>query len=204
MKHVVVTRCKFKDDDSFNKYLPSIKKYYIPSINSQTDKNFKIALIINPSHYQIMRDCVDKQIEILPFNDTKKDYRDYVMNNNITIQTRHDCDDYMSPNYIKKIHELYESNKSKYDDFILNFHPYKHDSKTGKDYYHSRDYSKVCSMFSTLIQKKVNVGVFDQVHDLLRRITSNVIYIPASGDVKLVIHDSNSLSKIMNGEILVK
>jgi hypothetical protein len=110
----------------------------------------------------------------------------------------------MSPNYIKKIHDLYENNKSKYDDFILNFHPYKHDYSTGKDYYHSRDYSKVCSMFSTLIQKKVSAGVFDQTHDLLKRITGNVIYIPAAGDVKLVIHGNNIVSKIFDGEKLVK
>ena len=151
-----------------------------------------------------MRDSIDKNIEILMFGDVKNDYREYVIKNNITIQTRHDCDDYMSPNYIKKIHDLYENNILKYDTFILNFHPYKHDSTTGKDYYHSRDYSKVCSMFSTLIQKNASVGVFDQVHDLLSRITRNIIYIPAIGDVKLVIHDNNTLSKLTEGEKPVK
>jgi len=110
----------------------------------------------------------------------------------------------MSPNYIKKIHELYENNKSKYDTFILNFHPYKHDSITGKDYYHSRDYNKVCSMFSTLIQKNSSVGVFDQMHDQLSRLTRNIIYIPANGDVKLIIHNNNALSKIIPEEKLVK
>jgi hypothetical protein len=204
MKHLIVTRCNFKDDEGFKKYFSAMKQYYIPSMNSQTDKNFKIALIVNPSHYQTIRNTIDSKIEILKFNDVKKDYREYVIKNNITIQTRHDCDDYMSPNYIKKIHDLYENNILKYDTFILNFHPYKHDSKTGKDYYHSRDYSKVCSMFSTLIQKNVSVGVFDQMHDQLSRLTRNIIYIPANGDVKLVIHNNNSLSKIMPGEKLVK
>ena len=204
MKHLIVTRCNFKDDERFNKYFSAMKKYYIPSINSQTDKNFKIALIVNPLHYQIMRDSIDKNIEILMFGDVNNEYREYVIKNNITIQTRHDCDDYMSPNYIKKIHDLYENNILKYDTFILNFHPYKHDSTTGKDYYHSRDYSKVCSMFSTLIQKNASVGVFDQVHDLLSRITRNIIYIPAIGDVKLVIHDNNTLSKLTEGEKPVK
>jgi hypothetical protein len=204
MKHLIVTRCNFKDDESFKKYFSAMEKYYIPSINSQIDKNFKIALIVNPLHYQKIRDSIDSNIEILKFNDVKKDYREYVISNNITIQTRHDCDDYMSPNYIKKIHELYENNKSKYDTFILNFHPYKHDSITDKDYYHSRDYSKVCSMFSTLIQKNSSVGVFDQMHDQLSRLTRNIIYIPANGDVKLIIHNNNALSKIMPGEKLVK
>ena len=38
MKHLIVTRCNFKDDERFNKYFSAMKKYYIPSINSQTDK----------------------------------------------------------------------------------------------------------------------------------------------------------------------
>jgi hypothetical protein len=59
-------------------------------------------------------------------------------------------------------------------------------------------------MFSTLIQKKVKNGIFDQVHDLLPRITRNIIYIPAIGDVKLVIHDNNTLSKLNKGEKPVK
>ena len=59
-------------------------------------------------------------------------------------------------------------------------------------------------MFSTLIQKNASVGVFDQVHDLLSRITRNIIYIPAIGDVKLVIHDNNTLSKLTEGEKPVK
>ena len=91
MKHLIVTRCNFKDDERFNKYFSAMKKYYIPSINSQTDKNFKIALIVNPLHYQIIRDSIDKNIEILMFGDVKNDYREYVIKNNITIQTRHDC-----------------------------------------------------------------------------------------------------------------
>jgi hypothetical protein len=204
MEHLIVTRCHFKDDEGFQKYFSSMKKYYIPSINSQTDKNFKIALIVNSNHYRQIRDLIDKEIEILQFNNTKKDYREYVINNNITIQTRHDCDDYMSPNYIKKIHDLYEKNKTKYESFVLNFHPYKHDSSTGKDYVHSRDYSRWCSMFSTLIQQKTTSGVFDVMHDQLSRITKNIIYIPANGDVKLIIHENNIMSKIFDGEQIVR
>ena len=45
MKHLIVTRCNFKDDERFNKYFSAMKKYYIPSINSQTDKNFKTDML---------------------------------------------------------------------------------------------------------------------------------------------------------------
>jgi hypothetical protein len=179
MKHLIVTRCKFGKDEQFENYFKVMKKTYIPSINSQTDKNFSIALIVNPKHFDIIRSEIDNSIEILSFSNTKKDYKDFVVKNNITIQTRHDCDDVMVPNYIEYIHNLYNENKDKYDNFILNFHPTKLVVDNGKEYTHGRDYSKVCSMFSTLIQKKVHSG----------------IYIPR-GYVKLGIHGNNTISKL--------
>ena len=216
MKHIIVTRCKFGKDEDFEKYFEVMKKTYIPSINSQTDKNFSIALIVNPRHYEKIRNEINKDIEIvkfvdqteeykdlearqkidlIPFSDTKKDYRDYVIKNNINIQTRHDCDDIMLPNYVEYIHSLYNENKNKFDDFILNFHPTKYIVSTGKEFTHSRDYSRVCSMFSTLIQKNVKHGIMDVVHDHLRGLTKNIIYIPKCY-VKLVIHGNNTISKL--------
>jgi hypothetical protein len=224
MKHIIVTRCKFGNDESFQKYFQVMKKTYIPSINSQTNKNFSIALIVNPKHYDLIRNEINKDIEIvkftsqneeykdleirqkidlIPFSDTKKDYRDYVIKNNITIQTRHDCDDIMLPNYVNKIQKLYSENKNKHDDFILNFHPTKLIVESGKEYTHSRDYSRVCSMFSTLVQKKVKHGIMDVMHDHLVRITKNVIYIPETF-VKLGIHGNNTTSKLRETDKLIR
>jgi len=199
MKHIVITRCKFGKDVDFQKYFEVMKKTYIPSINSQTDKNFSIALIVNPRHYDLIRDKINKEIEIIPFSDTKKDYKEYVINNNITIQTRHDCDDIMESNYIETIRKLYNENNSKYDDFILNFHPTKLVVNTGKEYTHGRDYSKVCSMFTTLIQKSVKHGIMDCMHDFLKEFTRNIIYIPR-GYVKLGIHGNNTTSKLTDND----
>jgi hypothetical protein len=199
MKHIVITRCKFGKDVDFQKYFEVMKKTYIPSINSQTDKNFSIALIVNPRHYDLIRNEINKEIEIIPFSDTKKDYKEYVINNNITIQTRHDCDDIMESNYIETIRKLYNENNTKYDDFILNFHPTKLVVNTGKEYTHGRDYSKVCSMFSTLIQKSVKHGIMDCMHDFLKGFTRNIIYIPR-GYVKLGIHGNNTTSKLTDND----
>jgi hypothetical protein len=199
MKHIVITRCKFGKDEDFQKYFEVMKKTYIPSINSQTEKNFSIALIVNPRHYDLIRNEINKEIEIIPFSDTKKDYKEYVINNNITIQTRHDCDDIMESNYIETIRKLYNENNSKYDDFILNFHPTKLVVNTGKEYTHGRDYSKVCSMFSTLIQKSVKHGIMDCMHDFLKEFTRNIIYIPR-GYVKLGIHGNNTTSKLTDND----
>jgi hypothetical protein len=74
MKHVIVTRCKFSKDEDFQKYFEVMKKTYIPSINSQTNKNFLIALIVNPKHYDLIRNEINKDIEIIPLSDTKGDY----------------------------------------------------------------------------------------------------------------------------------
>lgn len=199
MKHIIVTRCKFGDDEKFQNYFEVMKKTYIPSINSQTDKNFTIGLIVNPKHYDLIRELITKDIEIIPFKDAKVDYMEYVIKNGFTLQTRHDCDDSMNPNYIQHIHNLYEQNKSKYDDFILNFHPTKFVINTGKEYTHGRDYSRVCSMFSTLIQKNVKNGIMNCMHDHLNKYTKNIIYIPR-GYVKLTIHGNNVLSKLTNND----
>ena len=224
MKHIIVTRCKFGKDEDFQKYFKIMKETYIPSINSQTNKDFSIALIVNPKHFDIIKNEINKNIEVhkftdsnetykdseinpkidlLPFSNVIKDYKEFVIKNNITIQTRHDCDDFMMPNYIEHIHKLYYENINRYDDFILNFHPTKYVVSTKKEYTHSRDYSKVCSMFSTLIQKEVKHGIFDVMHDHLKRLTRNIIYIPR-GYVKLCIHDNNTISKLNPNDILIK
>lgn len=200
MKHTILTRCKFDDDEIFNKYFEVIKKIYIPSINSQINKNFFISIVINSRHFDVIRKEIDNKIEILQFLDTKKDFHDYVVDNNIQIQTRHDCDDYMSPNYIEYIQKLASDNITKFDKCILNFHPTKLEFFTGIEYNHSRDYSKVCSMFSTLVQRQSTCGVMDVVHDHLYKITKNIIYIPPQNYVKLTIHSNNKLSKLHKEE----
>lgn len=195
MKHVIITRCKFENETLFEKYFEIMKKYYIKSINNQTNKNFTIALIANEDHFNKVRKLIDGKIEMIRFEDKNGDYNDFIKKIDNTLQTRHDCDDIMNNNYIEKIQNLYYQNKNKFDKFILNFHPTKFVDSEQKEYTHSRDYSKVCSMFSTLIQNKTNSGVFDVMHDHLSRITRNIIYIKEPY-VKLVIHGNNALSKL--------
>ena len=49
MKHIVITRVNFSNDEKFNNYFEVMKKYYIPSLNNQTNKNFRvIALTATP------------------------------------------------------------------------------------------------------------------------------------------------------------
>lgn len=199
MKHFIVTRCKFNNEDKFNPYFDVMKKYYIPSINNQTNKNFSIALIANKKHFDQIRKLIDSKIDIILFDDQNKDYKEFITKISNTIQTRHDCDDSMVPGYIDKIQKLYLENKNNFDDFILNFHPIKLVDQTQKEYTHSRDYSRVCSMFSSLIQNNTKHGVFDVMHDQLIRLTRNIIYIK-DPYVKLVIHGNNTISKLTQND----
>jgi hypothetical protein len=198
MKHILATRVNFSNDDKFKNYFQVMKKTYIPSINSQINKNFIIGLSVNPKHYDLIRDLIDDKIDIIIFNDVKDSYKNYIIENKINLQTRHDCDDYMSPNYIDFLQNIANDKSKTLDDFIVTLQPTKLDFKTGKEYLHERDYSKICSMFSTLYQKNPKDGIYDVVHDHLRRLSRNVYYIKENY-VKLTIHENNIHSKF-NGK----
>lgn len=202
MKHIVITRVNFSNDDKFEQYFDVMKKVFIPSINSQTNKKFILGLSVNPKHYQLIRERVDKSIDIKQFKDNKDEYRDFVVKNEIQLQTRHDCDDYMSPTYIEYLQNQSYEYAKKNDDFIITFQPTKYEYITGEEFLHERDYSRVCSMFSTLYQKEVKNGIYDVMHDHLRRLSRNVYYVKETF-VKLTIHDNNIHSKL-NVKIPVK
>jgi hypothetical protein len=202
MKHLIVTRCYFNDEIKFQHYFNIMKETFIPSVNNQSNKNFKIALICKEHHFDIIKNLINPLIELIRFNSTKDDYKEYVVEHNITIQTRHDCDDIMNYDYIEYIQKLYNDNIRLYDNFIITFQPTKYELLEKKEYTHGRDYSKVCSMFSTLIQKNVISGVFDVMHDHLKKLSKNVIYIKENY-VKLVIHNNNTLSKLNPNDILI-
>lgn len=203
MKHIIITRVNFSNDEKFNSYFKVMKKHFIPSINSQTNKNFTLGLSVNPKHLDIIKKEIDSKIKIETFNDVKEEYKNFVIKNGYNIQTRHDCDDYMSPNYIQFIQNKVTENEKNLDKFIITFQPTKLDFNTGKEFLHERDYSRVCSMFSTIYQRNVQNGIFDVMHDQLSRLTRNIFYIKENY-VKLVIHSSNLHSKLSQNNIIIK
>ena len=71
IRHTIVTRCNFDNDKKFNQYFDVMKKTYIPSINSQTNKNFFISLCVNPKHFDLIRKEIDEGImfSMLKFSD---------------------------------------------------------------------------------------------------------------------------------------
>ena len=195
--HTILTRCRFEDEQVFEKYFEVMKKIFIPSINNQKNKDFTLLLSSFPEHFEKIKNEINSDVNVVQLLNHSEDYRNYLKKNNITIQTRHDCDDYMNPDYVETIKKLYESNKIKHDDFVLNFHPTKIIYETGEEYTHSKNYSITCSMFSTLIQKNNRTSIMAVQHTKLNEITKNIIYIPPTGLVKLTIHNNNKLSVLL-------
>jgi hypothetical protein len=201
MKHIVITRFSFSSNDLFKRYFDIMKYYYIPSLSSQTNKDFELGLITSKKHFDHVNRLIDDNIKTIRF-DNKQEYKEYVVNNDTTLQTRHDSDDFMNKSYVNKIQLDYLKYFKIYDDFVLSFQPTKIDHFNQKEYTHSRKYDKHPSMFSTLIQKKASHSILDVDHDSLHKLTKNIIYIPETY-VKLVIHN-NKLSKLKDTDVFIK
>jgi hypothetical protein len=189
MRHLVITRISFEDDQLFSHYFEVMKQTYIPSIKSQTNKNFQIAFIINPRHVEMVNQYFES--DVLYFNSFDQ-IKTYCKENNIEIQTRHDCDD-----YIEKIQELFNNNIQKFDKFIIHSKVQKLNYDTGEIHDHATSYlnNNFISMFLTLCQKNAEHFVYDKNHRFMGELTNNIILIDG-GYTRLVIHGKNKLSKI--------
>jgi glycosyltransferase involved in cell wall biosynthesis len=198
MKHIIVTRCFFDDDELFNKYFKIMKLVYGPSIKSQINNNFEIGFIISPKHSDKISE-LNLNIPVL-FFDSVKSFNEYCFEKNIEIQTRHDCDDWMRNDYIENIQKQYHVNSKKYNSFLIQSQIYKHDIDSDKLYKPKLDYDdKNTSMFLSLCQKKVTSCVLDDNHRFMYKLVDKVIDL-GYGYVKLTIHNNNKLSTILSGD----
>lgn len=198
MKHIVLTRMSFDDDDLFFKYFEVMRNIYIPSIKSQTNQNFEIGLIIKEKHITYIKEYLNERINFFPnFSSVKE----YCFSNNIELQTRHDCDDWMSNDYIEAIQNVYHTNKDNYDCMIIHSKVEKLDYYTSKLHKHIVNYKKngYISMFLTLYQKNVVNFVYDKNHRFMNEICDKIILLDNSY-TRLVIHNNNKLSKISENE----
>ena len=187
MKHVIISRMAFRDKNLFNKYLKISKEILIPSLNSQLNKNFEFCVLIRPEDVKFVREFLE--IDFSPFYSVME-YIEYVKKNNIEIQTRHDMDDYMSEDYVKRIQEEYEENIRRWDSFLIQAQPVKLLYDTKEEVEMGLYTDKRNSMFLSLCQKKVVNHIFERKHGQMHEITPNVISLPP-GYTKWVIHEDN-------------
>jgi glycosyltransferase involved in cell wall biosynthesis len=201
MNHIIITRAKFDDDTLFDKYFEISKKFYIPSLYQQTNKNFEIGLIINLKHKKNFDDCLPKDIKVNYFENFDE-YKDYVFKNNINIQTRHDIDDGMTFDYIDTIQILYSTNIEKFENFIIHAQPIKIDVSTNKKYFIKEFNDTYNSMFLSLCQKNTTNSVFEKKHGNMFELTKNIVKIQ-DPKVYLIFHGNNKNTDLRNTDILI-
>ena len=206
MKHIIITRVKFDDEKLFQKYFEVMKEVYIPSIKSQTNKNFEIGFITHQKHIVHLKKFFDKNVH---FFNTFSEAKNFCINNNFDLQTRHDCDDWMGENYVQRIQEVYNQNITKYDKFLIHSQVHKVNYQTNELYLHNIPYwneqskSGFISSFLTLCQKKVDNFVFNGNHVKMNETTtSNIIYLNENL-VRLTVHGNNIYSKIRDHDVKV-
>lgn len=198
MNHVIYTRCFFEDDVLFFKYFELLKAIYIPSVCSQTNKSFKIYIHTspkNPHHLgHIAKEFGGLGIDIscTAFEFQKS-----------TIQTRHDCDDFMFPTYIEKIQSLAKEKFLDHDEFLIQAQPIKHLYGTDKHYLVRKKYDSKCpSMFLTLCQKTPSKTIVDITHTKFNSLVQTLFDLGYKL-VKLTIHHTNKISEIKDGDRLI-
>jgi hypothetical protein len=191
MKHILVSRINFNNLELLKDYLKITKEILIPCLKSQTQKNFTWLIITNPENINLLEKEID--FPFLPIFGNHK-FIDYVIENEINIQTRHDCDDYMSSTYIEKIQNLYFENIKKYESFIIHTQPTKLNYSTKIEEKLSNYHEERCSMFLSLCQKNVKNHVLERKHGQMYEITKNIIKLP-EGYTKWIIHGKNKSLK---------
>lgn len=201
MKHILISRAKFDNDILFEKYFEVTKKIYIPSLLKQTSKNFELGLIINPRHEKYFKDGIPNGIKLSFFENFEK-YNEYVKNGNFEIQTRHDIDDGMDADYIETIQNIFESNKNKFEKFIIHAQPIKIDITTNKRYHIKEFNDSYNSMFLSLCQKKCENTVYEKKHGFMFEITKNIIKINEA-KVFLIYHGNNTNTGLRNTDVLI-
>lgn len=187
MKHTILTRMRFEDKDLMKKYLELTKKILVPSLKAQTCQNFEWLIMIRKEDEDFLRSEIDFPF-ITILNDQQQ--RDYSVANNVVIQTRHDCDDLMFPNYIEKIQEMYNQNIETYNTFLVQSQP-------TQLMYHSGTVNKIgpyhdkrTSMHLSLCQREVKFNIHDHGHGQMWKIADKVFNI-GEGYTQWVIHGDN-------------
>ena len=213
MKHLITTRIKFDDDILMMKYLEVSKKTFLPSVLSQTNKNFILCVIANKQHHilidniinEICKDLKKEKPSLVFLNDGSTDYLNYILKENINIQTRHDCDDWMCETYVDQIQKIFFENKDKYNTFVIHGQPYKYDIIEDKKYKMTYRYDpNNTSMFVSVCQKNCDIQLFTLKHSDVGKMGEKVFMVD-EGSCHLVIHKNNKLSTInLKKDILIK
>ena len=187
MKHIIFTRIRFDDKELMEKYLKITKDVLIPSLNSQKNKNFEWILLVKQDDVEYLREQLD-----YPFTPVLSidEYFEYVKNNQINIQTRHDCDDWMAPTYVANIHDAYNVNIKNHDKFLVQSQPIKVMYHTGAVSKLQPYHATRCSMHLSLCQRDVTNHINERIHAKMHEVASHVVTLNGV-NTKWMIHGNN-------------
>lgn len=143
------------------------KRYYLPSMLAQTNKNFKIILSISsdtpPGYFDFLYEYQNIELSFEPFNEEFKLKLFNSCDDDQLITTRIDNDDAVSPDFIEKIQEIVRDNKQNLPVLVDTWgHKYSVKDRVFKEESYSlRHASAFCSVAS---QKKNKKWVYETSH----------------------------------------
>lgn len=204
MKHLLVTRASFDDDTLFNEYLPVIKDVFIPCLANQTNKNFNICAIVKEKHKAILENEFKKvNLDAILLIGNTETYNKWVLTQQYDIQTRHDCDDWMSSDYVEIIQNEYVKNIGKFEEFLVYAQPVKMDYTTKFEYRMAPYPTTRTSMFLSLCQRECKKSIMQEQHGNFPKLVPNVIDI-GYGYTKWIAHGHNISAKIYGSDVKIE
>jgi hypothetical protein len=188
MKHAIITRFKF-DEDNFElmqHYVDVCKVILIPQLNKQTNKNFDWLVYTNPNHDDWIKEHLTGYTYTI-IHDLNSDMSEYNM------QTRHDIDDWMHDSYVQSLQESVEIYK--YDKCLIHVNLILADYYTKQTMLYPVWHSKKTSQFLTMYQKDIDtkLHVYMDEHTKMWQYVPNVIELPI-GLCMQVKHGKNKSS----------
>lgn len=214
MKHAVITRLHYKNDQDLYNRLDYYKKEVFPRLLKQNNQNFDIWLWVEPKHEKIVKfhprintftvDCEVRKNKYGHFID----HSPWSKVNGLPqydIQTGLDSDDLVVPDFIEKTQKLCKGKKS----ILISYQPIKLDIKTGKKYHitfcgNKTEYNEkngTSPVFSIYQPNKEDFKfAYEYDHLILHRYFDKTILL--DGMVLMSVHDNNDSTRIKPTERL--
>ena len=191
MKHLIITRLMYEDKNLLDQRIALTRKILIPDLLKQKNQNFVLAIMAFEEDFMHMHFLLEDYPDIknLAFSDYN-DLKQFCIKENFQIQTRHDSDDGMHPEYIEKIQTIAKDVIDK-GNTLIQFQPTKK-TYPGQQIIKMPLYTHTYnSGFLSLVQNKVTKTVYQRSHILMHTEADQVVTVP-EGYVTYWWHDLNN------------
>ena len=191
MKHIIFTRFIYDEGSKADKRLEIMKETLIKCLHAQTNQNFVWSLMCKEHHRKTIEEMYGKEVL---FWGGSEGFKKFVKENNYEIQTRHDSDDIMCPEYVQLLQNEFESNKFRKEPFLIEFQPMFH--SFGSNHFHefTLDYAKrgSTSAFITLCPQNTGQTIWDHTHTAWASKIKTIIRHKNRKCVAATVHGSNT------------